>query len=483
LPLVKDKNTRVQLSTRTTNRELSENNLLFLGTDQDAARSLFGSPAAPGNDFTLDVRFNPLNPQYTAVIISSPSKTATDSVAGRLGHYGKYSFLRFNRGRIIEKRISGTGAGIRTILESLPEGGRTDMLSSFENIIGQLDRTRVIYIGETHTANSDHLLQLRVIEALFAKNPDLAIGMEMFPADNQKALDDYIVRKTTDDERTFLKESEYFKVWRYDYRFFRDIIRFARNNTIPVLGLNLRREIVMEVFRSGNTDSLDQATQKTLVKDRNLDMSGYFSRLEKIHALHGQTGTGGSISGFIQAQGLWDETMAENIVKWLQENPGKKLVDLAGTQHTRKDSGIPPRVGRRLDVSQASLLNVFSSAPPDNIEKVADYFFLSTVPDLPEPPRIGIVLEPEKKEGRSFLKISGISPHGKAGKAGLVKNDILLELNGYPVSEMSDVRIAMINAESGKIIPVKVARRVDGKLQELLFNVELTVPPKTMAHP
>jgi uncharacterized iron-regulated protein len=436
------------------------------------------------DDFTLDVRFNPLNQRCVAVLLSSPSRETTEKTAGRLSHYGKYSFLRFHRGRAVDKRINSSQMGIRTVLESLPEGGKTTALTSFEDIISRLGSTKVIYIGETHTSNSDHLLQLRVIEALFAQDPNLAIGMEMFPADNQQPLDEYILNRVYDDERTFLKQSEYFKVWRYDYRLFRDIIQFARNNSIPVIGLNLKRNIVMEVFRSGNTDTLDQAVLEKLPQDRNLDMPGYYERLNRVHALHGQTGNRGSISGFIQAQGLWDETMAENIAAWLRKNPGKKMVVLAGTQHTRKDSGIPPRVNRRIHVSQASLLNIYSTAPSDNLGEIADYFFLSTAPELQDSPRIGIILETVEEKGHSFVKISGFSPHGKAKEAGLEKDDIILEINNFPVSEMSDVRIAMVNSENGDSIPVKIARDRDGIKQELLFKVELTVPPETMmTHP
>ncbi len=84
----------------------------------------------------------------------------------------------------------------------------------------------------------------------------LAIGMEMFPSSSQPALDRYTLSGEEVDERTFLKESDYYNVWRFDYRFFQDILHFARKNHIPVIGLNLDRQIVSEVFRSGGTDSL-----------------------------------------------------------------------------------------------------------------------------------------------------------------------------------------------------------------------------------
>ena len=84
------------------------------------------------------------------------------------------------------------------------------------------------YVGENHTNFADHLLQLRIIEALYKKNPLLAIGMEMFPASAQPTLDRYTLKKESIDEKTFLKESDYYQAWSYDYRFYRDIFNFAK---------------------------------------------------------------------------------------------------------------------------------------------------------------------------------------------------------------------------------------------------------------
>ena len=68
--------------------------------------------------------------------------------------------------------------------------------------------------------------------------------MEMFPSSSQPALDKYTLSGERIDERVFLKESDYYNVWRFDYRFFRDILRFAKDNQLPVIGLNLERKIV-----------------------------------------------------------------------------------------------------------------------------------------------------------------------------------------------------------------------------------------------
>lgn len=474
----------VTTAAEVSNQELSENDLLFLGLDQLPGRALFGLPNHPEQGFTLDARRNPLNRNHVAVLVSSSGKDQTLAVARRLNHYGKYSYLEFQNGRNVTKKIQPTSSGLRFVLEELPAGTTTSNLTSFEKVVDKIADAQVVYVGETHTSLADHLLQLRIIEALHKKDPNLAIGMEMFPASSQPALDRYTLSDEMVDERTFLKESDYYNVWRFDYRFFQDILRFARKNRIPVIGLNLDRKIVSEVFRSGGTDSLAKEVQDMLPKDRNLDMEGYSERLSFMHNVHMQGSHGsGAESGFIQAQGIWDETMAENIADFLIKQPSYRLVVLAGSQHTRKDSGIPPRVARRLPVMQASVLNIYNDSSPSDLAKVADYYFLATAAELPESPKIGIILVTEKQNGHTFQKINQLSPHGKAAAAGLREGDILKEVNGYPVSDMADLRIAMLGTTTGETINIKVVRKKDNNDHELLFKVELTIPPTSPPHP
>ncbi len=477
-------NPTVTTAAQVTNQELSDNDLLFLGLDQAPSRALFALPQQPQKGFTLDVRRNPLNVKHVAVLVSSSDKEQTASVARRLGHYGKYSSLEFANGRNTHKKIHLTSPGLHSIIERLPVGGATTALSPFAGIIDKLADVKVVYVGETHTSLADHLLQLRIIEALHKKNPRLAIGMEMFPTSAQPALDKYTLSDQKVDERTFLKESDYYNVWRFDYRFFQDIINYARHNHLPVIGLNLDRQIVADVFRSGSTDTLSKQVLESLPKDRNLDMPGYSERLAVVYGAHLEGSHGsGAASGFIQAQGLWDETMAENITTFLTSHPGYQMIVLAGTQHTRKDSGIPPRVARRIAVPQASVINITDENAPANLAEVADYYFFSAARELPESPKIGIVLEEQTENKRSFLKISELSPHGKAATAGLLEADIVTEINGFTVVDMADLHIAMQSTKVGQTINVRVKRLDKGQDREIVIPVELTVPPVSRPHP
>jgi aminopeptidase N len=465
--------------------ELSGSSLLFLGTGHPLSRSLFARPQHPATGFTLDVRHHPLDSGQVAVLISSSDPDETAAVGRRLSHYGKYSYLHFEKGRNTRQQTTETESGIVHILEQLPVGAATAALNPFAEIMAQLDDRRVVFIGETHTSMADHRLQLRIIEAMYRKNPDMAIGMEMFPTTSQAALDSYTVNRTETDERGFLKASRYFQVWRYDYRYYREIINFAREKRLPIIGINLENDTVSTVFKTGSIDALPENIKKSLPIDRDLSMAGYADWLGIMHDMHAGAGHGnGSLSGFIQAQALWDESMAENIALYLQRNPGRRMALLAGSQHCRRDTGIPPRLQRRLPLTQATVLNI-SEEPPGNLAAMADYYFVSQEIPLPDAAKMGIVLESGPEGSPASLRITGFSPSSKAEEAGLRKEDVLLDIDGLGLRDMDDVRIALLDARPGQKVVLGIERGgKEGETKKRLeYTIELIQPSADRPHP
>ena len=471
-----------------TNQQLSENSILFLSAESNAYKSLFGENISTQEGFHLGIQNNPLNSKEVAVLAQSSSSEEVAAALYKLKHYGKYSSLDFQKGRVLNKEIAASDAGIDFLLETLPMGGATTATKSFDKIIDELATKRVIYIGETHDSMADHLLQLRIIQGLQRKGLDLAIAMEMFPASSQKALDKYLLQKKSKmDESAFLRESKWFEVWRYDWRLFRPIFNFCRQNTIPVYGINIDREIVSTVFSDGNTDTLSSDQLESIASSRNLAMNGYVERLQQVYAFHGDSphGKKKQMSGFVQSQAIWDESMAENIAQILTDNPEKTVVVIAGSQHTRKDSGIPPRLARRMSVAQSSVLNLYADNSPLDPSIQADYFFLTRPVYLETKGKIGIILDPQKDDnGEEHLRISSLSHAGKAKEAGLKENDFILTLNDKPAKNMEDIGILMMDSRPGDILTIKVLRKDDtGEEQEQVIEVELSDLTKPANHP
>ncbi len=462
------------------NSDLEKDNLIFLGIDNQISRALFGLPSHPPNGLTLDVRHHPLNNEKNILLVSCDDRLELKKALRRLPHYGKYSYLHFDNGRVKTKSTLTGNMGQHYSLEQPPVAVASSSLVQFSDLIKIFTDSRAIYIGEAHTSMPDHHLQFRIIEELYKQNPEIAIGMEMFPKSSQKALDDYIENDEKIDEKKFLKQSRYFQVWKYDYRYYRNIINFAKKNGIPLLGLNIDKNIVSSIFNSGSTDSLTDEERILLPIDRNLDMVGYRQRLSAIHDMHMQGNHGeGSLGGFIQAQGIWDEIMAETVADYLNSNPKKQMIVLAGAQHTRKDSGIPPRVLRRLDIKQQSILSSNHDTKPS--QAFADYYLSTMDHDIAPAGKIGVTLEETKKDDKTFLLISKLSPHSKAKESGIQENDTLLSINGYSVKDIEDVRIAMVDAKPGEIASLKLERTNNVKeIQQLTIAVELYNPEQIM---
>ena len=75
------------------------------------------------------------------------------------------------------------------------------------------------------------------------------------------AVDAYLAGEST--EREFLRATEYFKRWRFDYQLYREIVNYLRANGIPLLGLNADSTLIRKVSGSG-LDSLDDEQRKDL---------------------------------------------------------------------------------------------------------------------------------------------------------------------------------------------------------------------------
>lgn len=459
------------------NSDLTKGSFLFLGPSHHS-QGLVGVPPQSGGGFTLDVRKNPLNPNHVIVLTATYSQEETAKTVRKLLHYGNVSFLQFTDGDMKRQQTTAADNGIQQTLIPLPSGLPVAKIDPFSAIIDNILPQRVIYIGETHTNYGDHVLQLQIIQALYAKNHNLMIGMEMFPSCVQQVLDDYVNGRIKN-EREFLQKSNYFTVWGYDYRLYRGIINFAREHNVPIIGLNLDKNIVSTVYKAGNTDTLSQDQRSQLVTERDLTLPGYRKRLQSIHSMHGSMAPNNesSLAGFLMAQSIWDETMANSIVNALGLHPKRQMVVIAGTGHVYKDSAIPPRVSRRKPVPQAVLITANGMDTGLETGKKADYLMAAETIDLPPAGKIGIVLSElqETETGKDGLQVVQISPHGKAGQAGIEVNDIITDIDGYQVTSLGDLKIGLLGKSPGEVVRLDLLRK------KLKLSVEVELSGMTMS--
>jgi len=208
---------------------------------------------------------------------------------------------------------------------------------AFKAMIEEIRRAKVIVVGETHSNKKDHEFQLAIIKALHRSGVPLAIGLEMFRSDSQNVLDQWV--------RGSLGLSAFQKAyddnWAGPWPLYEDIFVYARDNKIPMVGLNVPADITGKVSREGFS-SLTREELKKLPPGISCSVDErYMDFIRRAYAAHG--GRDRSFVNFCEAQMLWDKGMAWHLVEFQRKNTGRVIVVLAGVGHAWK-RGIPEQM-------------------------------------------------------------------------------------------------------------------------------------------
>jgi uncharacterized iron-regulated protein len=322
-----------------------------------------------------------------------------------------------------------------------------DTAASIEGIIPQLAEKRVVFVGETHDRYDHHLNQLEIIRRLHQVEPNLAIGVEYLQKQFQPQVDDYIAGKTS--ENDFLRSVEYFQSWGYDYRLYAPIFRFARDQHIAVRALNVPGSLPSAVAKVGLA-GLTKEQRAALPAEFAPADDGYKARLRAAFESH-QSPKPEAFDHFVEAQLVWDESMAANAAEYLQANPNVRMVILAGAGHIEFGSGIPSRLERRTHATYAIVLSSGEEVEPH----IADYILLSSRQALPPAGVLGVSL----KERDSECWVNAATPGSAAANAGIERGDVLLAIDRQPVKSPADVRLALWDKKPGDQVRVRVQRK------------------------
>jgi uncharacterized iron-regulated protein len=210
---------------------------------------------------------------------------------------------------------------------------------SLSELTKDLIESRLVFVGEIHTYQRHHHMQVQTIRALREAGAPVAIGLEMFRRDNQAHLDRWIAGELS--EREFQKI--YYKNWNYPWTLYRDIFLYARKYKIPMVGLNVPPEVTRQVAREGFASlSPKQRGDLPMVTCR-VDPE-YMAFVRRSLGMHGHGGM--EFTKFCEAQLVWDTAMAWSLLRYLEKNPDTTVVVVAGSGHSWK-LGIPAQIRSR----------------------------------------------------------------------------------------------------------------------------------------
>jgi aminopeptidase N len=450
-----------------THTNLPQAAFLFLGP-QSGRISLFPATQEEFPGFSLEIRENVFNSNHVVGQVTANNAAEVSAVAAKLFHYGQYSRLRFSHGRNTEKEVQQGDRGMHMGIPAPVMGIPLKAVLPLSEIVSQVADKTIVYVGEKHDRYGDHLMQLEVIQSLRQGHGKLAIGMEMFQRRYQKALDQYVAG--TIDEQTLLQESHYFTTWGFNYHLYRDILEYARAQNIPIIALNLDTNIVSKVARDGLAH-LNGEEKALIPKDMDFSDQEYKERLRQVFNMH-QTDLPGAVAlhefeYFVQAQTLWDETMAESITAFLESHSGFHMVVLAGNGHLAYGSGIPKRSHRRNGKEYAIVL----PNPEGPLEpSLADFVVFPPEVKAPEAPKLMVMLE----SSNNRLVVVGF-PHGSgAREAGMEKGDMVVAVDGRRVRNLDELHALLHTRRVGETVRVTVERGES----EVELQVQLGTLPK-----
>jgi uncharacterized iron-regulated protein len=341
----------------------------------------------------------------------------------------------------------------------------TASVAGLDGLLAKLADKRVVFVGESHDRYEDHLNQLEIIRGLREQGRPLAIGMEFFQQPFQPVLDAFIAGDIGEAE--LLRRSEYFDRWRYDYRLYRPILRYAREHGIPLIALNVPKEITDKVG-DGGIEALDAAEAEQIPADIDRDHQAYRDRVKAVYDMHPKD-EDADFEHFLDVQLLWDEGMAERAASYVKANPERALVVLAGSGHVEYGHGIPRRLTRRVEVPTATVLSgVMRPFDP----AMADFVLYPKRVELPVSGLLGVMLDTES-EGEG-IGVQGFSEDSGAKAAGVEEGDRIVGVGENSIDGYADIRIALMDRRPGETLPVEVLReKLIGKPERLSFDVQL----------
>lgn len=356
----------------------------------------------------------------------------------------------------------------------------TGVVVSQAQMLAVAGDARVVYLGETHDNPASHRLELQVLQGLAELHPGRqALGMEMFVRSQQPALDRWVEGLL--DEKAFLKESRWYENWKMDFAHYRDLLNFARDRKIPIIALNAEKSLVSAV-RSKAPDQLSAEERAGLPE---LDMADPYQR-GMVEGIFGDHSHGKMmLDGFVRAQTLWDETMAESVARYLASPAGKEkhLLVVAGGNHVSYGYGIPRRVFRRFPASHVLIGGQEIDIPADKQDRLMhvempkfpmvpyDFLAFLAYEDLPKTGvRIGVIIEPAP--GGRGLTVKEVMPGSNGERAGLQRGDLLLAIDGEALAENFDLIYAVEQKHPGDHGTLKIER--EGKAMEVVVLFQAT---------
>jgi uncharacterized iron-regulated protein len=221
--------------------------------------------------------------------------------------------------------------------------------TSYAKLLAEAQKADIVLFGELHDNPIAHWLQLELTKDLHKSwGTTMVMGAEMFEADNQARLNEYLAGKIVD---TALHRA--IRLWPNYETDYRPLLDFAKDNKLPFIATNTPRKYANMVYRGG-FDALLPLPDS--VKRWFAPLPIPYDSNERAYKEIFQNSGGHNGQNLPKSQALKDATMGWNIVQnW---SPGKHFIHFHGTYHSDNRSAIT------WYVNHYAIANAIGNAPP-----------------------------------------------------------------------------------------------------------------------
>jgi uncharacterized iron-regulated protein len=206
--------------------------------------------------------------------------------------------------------------------------------SSYADLLKDACDADIIFFGELHDVSLCHWLEYELTKDLFLeKGKNLMIGAEMFEADNQLIINEYLNGKIKD--KNFETEARLWPNYKTDYK---PILTFAKDSSLKFIATNIPRRYA-SLVNKGGFEELGQLDPEALRYIAPLPVK-YDPELACYKDIVKNMGDAPShvTDNIAKAQAIKDATMAHFIIS--NQVAGKTFIHFNGSYHSDNYQGI-----------------------------------------------------------------------------------------------------------------------------------------------
>lgn len=349
------------------------------------------------------------------------------------------------------------------VLDAVTDSRSGELLSPAE-LVARLAGERLVLVGESHTDVNFHDAQLRIIRGLHDAGRKVVVGLEMFPYTKQAQLGAWIAGEYSEEQ--FLEQAQWYDAWGYHWNYYRHIFVFARDQRLPMYGLNTPREVVAAVRKKGFEELTEEERAHmppsidTSSEEHFRLFQAFFDDEDEFHAAMSDE----QWRAMFDAQCTWDAGFGHHALRALERHPAPEtvMVVLVGSGHVAYDLGIQRQMAKWAEVATATVIPIPVRLEDDEehiTEVQASYAdFVWGMPPATDPvyPSLGISTRSSGDlETRTIIYVAEGSV---AERAGFQVGDVLLEVDGRPLPDKATFARLMAEKRWGDLAVITVHR-------------------------